>query len=152
MGTSAPVRASTTMCSTVGASLTAPSAITLSGTRPPLRQASSWVTSSFAPVDSSRSPSASAENPPNTTTCGAPMRAQASIATGELGHHAHVDADDVALADPQLAQRVREPAHVGEQVGEGDRAVVLALRLGDEVVGDLVAPTGLDVAVEAVDR
>ena len=34
---------------------------------------------------SSRSPSDDAENPPNTTTCGAPMRAQASIATGSSG-------------------------------------------------------------------
>jgi hypothetical protein len=85
MGTSAPVRRSTTMCSTVGASSTAASAVTFSGTRPPLRQASSWVTSSFAPVDSSRSPSASAENPPNTTTCGAPIRAHASMATASSG-------------------------------------------------------------------
>ena len=73
------------MCSTVGASLTASSAIALSATRLPLRQASSWVISSLAPVDSSRSPSASAENPPKTTTCGAPSRAQASIATGSSG-------------------------------------------------------------------
>ena len=32
-----------------------------------------------------RSTSAFEENPPNTTVCGAPMRAQASMATGNSG-------------------------------------------------------------------
>ena len=73
------------MCSTVGASFDRLVGGDLERHAAPLRQASSWVISSFAPVDSSRSPSASAENPPKTTTCGAPIRAQASIATGSSG-------------------------------------------------------------------
>ena len=85
MVTAAPVRRSTSMPWTVGASSTASSAIAFSGIAEPLRQASSWVIRSRAPVPSSRSPSEADENPPNTTTCGAPMRAQASIATGSSG-------------------------------------------------------------------
>ena len=85
IATSAPVRLSTTIPVTEGASFTAASAISFSGTRPPLRQASSWVITTLAPVPSRRSPSDSAENPPKTTTCGAPRRAQASIATGSSG-------------------------------------------------------------------
>jgi hypothetical protein len=43
------------------------------------------VTTSFAPTSWIRSRSASAENPPNTTVWGAPMRAQASIAMASSG-------------------------------------------------------------------
>ena len=79
------MRCSTSIRSTVGASLTASSAIAFSGIAVPFRQASSWVISSFAPVLSSRSPSEDAEKPPKTTTCGAPIRAHASIATASSG-------------------------------------------------------------------
>ena len=66
----------------------------------------------------------------------------------ELRDHRHVDADPVAALDAERAQRVREPADAGEQLRVGDRAGVAALAL--EVVRDLLAPSRLDVAVEAV--
>ena len=64
---------------------TASSAIAFNGTAEPFRQASSWVITSFALVPSRRSPSELGEKPPNTTTCGAPILAQASIATAVSG-------------------------------------------------------------------
>jgi hypothetical protein len=54
--------------------------------------------------------SASAENPPKTTECGAPMRAHASIATDGLGDHRHVDRHAVARpVDAELGQGVARP-------------------------------------------
>ena len=79
------MRRSTTMLSIDGASLAASSAVVFERDAGPLRHASSWVMSALAPVDSSRSPSDSAEKPPKTTTWGAPIRAHASIATGSSG-------------------------------------------------------------------
>ena len=66
----------------------------------------------------------------------------------QLGDHRHVDGDPVALGHAEARQRVGEPAHLVVEVGVGDRAGVARLAL--PVVGDLVAPAGLDVAVEAV--
>ena len=51
----------------------------------PLRRAPSTVTSTFASENSIRSRTDSAEKPPKTTLCGAPIRAQASIATTTSG-------------------------------------------------------------------
>src|SRR6266536_2660876 len=85
IGTWLPVRRNTTIRSIVGASFAAWSAISFSGMAPPLRQASSWVTRTLHSVLDIRSPSDSGEKPPKTTTCGAPMRAQASIAIGNCG-------------------------------------------------------------------
>ena len=51
----------------------------------PLRRAPSTVTSAFASETSMRSLTDSGEKPPKTTLCGAPMRAQASIATTTSG-------------------------------------------------------------------
>ena len=51
----------------------------------PLRRAPSTVTSTLASETSMRSLTDSTEKPPNTTLCGAPMRAQASIATATSG-------------------------------------------------------------------
>ena len=56
-----------------------------SGTTAPLRQPPSAVMTTFAPASFIRSRSASAEKPPNTTECTAPIRAQASIATAASG-------------------------------------------------------------------
>jgi hypothetical protein len=50
--------------------------------------------------------------------------------------------------DAQLLERVGAPPDIGEQLGIGDRPAVA--RLAFPVVGDLLASTGLDVAVEAV--
>ena len=63
----------------------ASSAVCLSGTGLPRRQASSWVTSTSQPMSTIRPESESAENPPNTTVCGAPSRVHASIATASSG-------------------------------------------------------------------
>ena len=51
----------------------------------PLRRAPSTVTSALASENSMRSLTDSALKPPKTTLCGAPMRAQASIATTTSG-------------------------------------------------------------------
>jgi hypothetical protein len=52
----------------------------LSGILRPPRSPSSAVMTTFAPASTMRSRNASALNPPNTTECTAPIRAQASIA------------------------------------------------------------------------
>ena len=51
----------------------------------PLRAAPSAVIRSLASENSMRSRTASAEKPPKTTLCGAPIRAQASIETTTSG-------------------------------------------------------------------
>ncbi len=63
----------------------ASSAVSFSGTVWPRRHASSCVISTSHPMSCIRSRRESAENPPKTTVCGAPIRAQASIATGVSG-------------------------------------------------------------------
>ena len=68
----------------------------------------------------------------------------------ELGNHAQVDVDAIALDDPEGSQRVGQPADVIEQGRVGDRAGVARFAL--PVIGDLVAVPGGDVAVEAVVR
>ena len=72
-------------CSIEGHCRTASSALSLSGTTEPRRQAPSAVMSTFASASMIRSRSDSALNPPNTTECAAPMRAHASIAIGSSG-------------------------------------------------------------------
>ena len=66
----------------------------------------------------------------------------------QLGDHRHVDGDPVAPLDAEALEHVGEPADLVEQLGVGDGAGVARLAL--PVVRDLVAPAGLDVAVEAV--
>jgi hypothetical protein len=61
------------------------STLSLSGTICPRRQLPSAVITSLAPASTIRSRSASAENPPNTTVCGAPIRVHASIAIAASG-------------------------------------------------------------------
>ena len=85
IGTSLPVRRTTRHECTFGAAAIASSAVRLSGTVPPRRQASSCVTSTSQPMSTIRSESESAEKPPNTTVCGAPSRVQASIAIASSG-------------------------------------------------------------------
>ncbi len=69
----------------VGDSASARSTFAFSGTDLPRRQPPSAVMHSLAPQSLMRSRSASAEKPPNTTVCGAPMRVHASIATAASG-------------------------------------------------------------------
>ncbi len=85
MGTSLPVRRTTTTLRIVSVLVSASSTLLLSGTVAPRRQASSWVIRHTDPESFMRSATASAEKPPNTTEWAAPMRAQASIATGSSG-------------------------------------------------------------------
>ena len=85
IGTSLPVRRTTRQARIPGTSDMASSAVRLSGTVVPRRQASSWVTSTSQPMSFIRLESESAENPPNTTVCGAPSRVHASIAAGRSG-------------------------------------------------------------------
>ncbi len=66
----------------------------------------------------------------------------------QLGDHAHVDGDPVALADAQRLQPVGELRHLGVELAVRDGAGVAGL--ADPVVGDLVAVIG-EVAVEAVE-
>ena len=70
---------------TPGESASASSALALSGTLAPFLSPSSWVISSSQAMSLSRSESESEEKPPKTTVCGAPSRAQASIAIGSSG-------------------------------------------------------------------
>ena len=104
-----------------------------------------------APQSTIRVASASAEKPPNTTVCGAPIRAQASIATTRLGDHRHVDRDPVTGLDTELGQRVGRLADLVLELGVGDRARVV-LGLADPVDRDPVAQAVVDVPVDAVVR
>ena len=85
MGHGEPAERTTTMVCSVARSLTASSTAALTGAVLPLRRAPSAVISAFAADTSSRSRTADGENPPKTTLCGAPILAQASIATTTSG-------------------------------------------------------------------
>ena len=80
-----PNRSTTMTCSIDGASATASSAWCLRPTFLPRRQPPSAVIRTFAPQSLIRPDRASAEKPPNTTVCGAPILAHASIAIGSSG-------------------------------------------------------------------
>ena len=69
----------------VGEDSSASSTAGLSGAGLPRRQPPSAVMTSLACELTIRPLSASAEKPPKTTVCGAPIRAQASIAIGSSG-------------------------------------------------------------------
>ena len=75
----------TTTVSIEGTSPRNSSTAGLIGAALPLRRASSTVISAFASENCIRSLTASGEKPPKTTLCGAPIRAQASIATATSG-------------------------------------------------------------------
>ena len=70
---------------TEGAAWSASSTAGLSGTTAPRRKPPSAVMTALAPQSLMRSLSASAEKPPNTTLCGAPIRVHASIAMAASG-------------------------------------------------------------------
>src|SRR3954447_12635221 len=82
---SAFVFCTTKMCSSESRSAIASSTCCLTGAVLPLRRAPSTVTSALAFETSMRSLTDSTLKPPNTTLCGAPMRAHASIATTTSG-------------------------------------------------------------------
>ena len=151
MGTSLPVRGRRGRRRIPGAAAIASSAVRLSGTVEPRRQASSCVISTSQPMSFARSESESAEKPPKTTVCGAPSRVQASIAIGQLGDHAHVDRDLRPLADAELLEHVRHPDDLRLELRVREGAA-LAFGLALPVVRDPVAEPGLDVTVDAVVR
>ena len=78
-------RLKTTTCSIEGEPFTASSASRFNGTICPRLNPPSAVISTLAWASLIRSRSASAEKPPKTTECTAPIRAQASIAIGSSG-------------------------------------------------------------------
>ena len=82
--TSWPVRRTTTMCSMSRSPITSSTCCLIAAVLP-LRRAPSTVISALASENSMRSLTESAEKPPKTTLCGAPMRAQASMATATSG-------------------------------------------------------------------
>ena len=75
----------TTMCSSDFTSPITLSTAALIGAVFPLRRAPSTVIRALASENSIRSLTESAEKPPKTTLCGAPIRAQASIDTTTSG-------------------------------------------------------------------
>ena len=68
----------------------------------------------------------------------------------QLGHHAEVDRDAVALDDAEAAQHVGEAVDLVVQLAVADHALVAGL--ADPDVGGLVAAAGREVAIEAVHR
>jgi len=85
IGTSWPVRLTTTTFSTVVVPLSASSVLSLRGTMLPRRQAPSDVMTIVPAQSLMRSDRLSELKPPKTTLCGAPMRAHASMAIGSSG-------------------------------------------------------------------
>ncbi len=85
MAAASPTRRTTRTRCTVGVSVRAWSTLRLSGTIVPWRNPPSAVMTTFACASLIRSRSDSAENPPKTTVCTAPIRAHASIAIGSSG-------------------------------------------------------------------
>ena len=87
MSTAARVWRTTSTVSTllVPGNLSAASTLALSATFRPARRPSSAVMISLLPLSDTRSAIELAANPPNTTMCTAPMRAQASIAIAASG-------------------------------------------------------------------
>ena len=85
IGTSLPVRRTTTTFLTVGEFSQASSTLRLSGTTLPRRHPSSAVMIATAAASFMRSRTASALNPPKTTEWAAPILAHASIAIGSSG-------------------------------------------------------------------
>ena len=79
------VRLSTITVLTSGHSRSASSTFFLSATVPPRRKPPSAVMSTVDSASWMRSRTASGAKPPKITLCGAPMRAQASIAIGSSG-------------------------------------------------------------------
>jgi hypothetical protein len=83
--TDSPTRRSTSTFSTVGVPSTALATLSYSGTTLPRRKPPSAVTIALAPQSLTRSRIASGAKPPKITVCGAPSRAQASIAIAASG-------------------------------------------------------------------
>ena len=85
MSTGSSTRFTTTTCSMVGVDARAASTFGFSSDGAPRRKPPSAVMTTLHSASLMRSMSESGLKPPNTTECGAPMRAQASMATGSSG-------------------------------------------------------------------
>ncbi len=97
-----------------------------------------------------RSISACAENPPNTTVCGGADARAGQHRDRQLGNHAHVDGDAIALFDAQRLQHVRAFGDFAQQLLIGERARIARLAFPQDR-GFILAPGG-DVTVQAVVR
>ena len=141
------MRCTTRTCSIVEVLATATSAAGFNSAGLPRRQPPSAVTRTLQSESLMRSASASAENPPNTTECTAPIRAQASIEMGSSGSSGGRSPPGLPCY-PQVAEHVGDLCDLVAQrrVGDGARVTRLAL----PVVGHLVAVAGVDVSVETV--
>jgi hypothetical protein len=71
---------------------------------------------------------------------------------GELGRHAHVDGDAIALLDAEGFEGAGEALNFGVQFGVGEAANLAGFAFPDErgLLGALAAGFGIDVAIEAV--
>ncbi len=124
------------------------SIVSLSGILLPRRQPPSAVIANVAPQSLARSAMLSALKPAKMTVCGAPSRAQASIAIGELGNHAQVDRHPIAFFDTQAFECRGGAVHFAVQVAIGEDPTIAWLALEDD--GGLVAAPGLQVPIDAV--
>ncbi len=135
-----PTRSTTTTFSIEGVPASASSTLALSGTTLPRRHAPSPVTRTLAWASLMRSRSASAEKPPNTTLCGAPILAQASSAMGNSGTIPMYTATRSPFLTPSdfsaLAQRLTSRSSIPkvstrESPGSPSQIIAALLRLAD---------------------
>jgi hypothetical protein len=86
--------------------------------------------------------------PPNTTLCGAPIRAHAEHRNYDLRDHRQIDPDHVALPHSEILQGIREQLHVTVQVSVGDHPL-LAFLTGP-MKRHTTPATSVDMAVQTV--
>ena len=126
-GTRRPRDARRGRCSTLGASASASSSTSFIGTSLPRRyDASAVSTSRRAGVGEPRGDSGPGEAREDRHLHRSDVRARVRRDRG-LGCHRQERAHDVALADPELAQRLREPAHLARELCPRQRASLAVL-------------------------
>ena len=79
---------------------------------------------------------------------GSPNAGTGQHGDGRLGHHRHVQSDQISLANTQAAQGIGGLANLGVQLAVAEAPLVPRLPLPDQ--GQLVGPGALQVAIEAV--
>jgi len=110
------------------------------------------VISTLAPPSINRSRSESGLNAEKMTPCGAPIRAQACIATTASGIIGRLDSHTIAFLHTKIFKGIAQFAYVLMQlrVREPDGFFVHRLRLPDQ--RSVIAAALLNVAIEAVVR
>ena len=76
------------------------------------------------------------------------MRAQASIAIGELRDQGQIDGHAIAPLDPERFQHVRERAHLAVQIPVRQRPSIAGLTFPDD--RRFVSPRRADMAVQTI--